>query len=158
MELEAAVIGLRLRQLIQREMTLTFDQIFLWSDSQVILEWIASNKKQNLFVSNGLQEIHKISSPQQWHHISNSLNPANHGTRGLETIEIQQKWLEPAQFLCENESAWNEINKPRAICAAVTRSPKTIEPIVDPSKFSTWHKLLLTVATVFNLNNRAKKT
>ena len=54
MELEAAVIGVRLLQLIQREMTLTFDQIFLWSDSQVVVDWIASNKKQNVFVSNRL--------------------------------------------------------------------------------------------------------
>ena len=39
MELEAAVIGLRLLQLIQREMTLNFSQIFPWSDSQVVLDW-----------------------------------------------------------------------------------------------------------------------
>ena len=60
-------------------------------------------------------------------------------------------------FLCENELAWNDINKSHATCAAVTRNPKTIKPIVDPSKFSTWNKLLLTVATVFNLIHRAKK-
>ena len=41
MELEAAVIGERLLQLIQRELTLIFDQIFLWSDSQVDLDCIA---------------------------------------------------------------------------------------------------------------------
>ena len=55
MELEANVIGVRLLQLIQKEMTLTFDQIFLWSDSQIVLDRIASNKKQNVFVSNQLQ-------------------------------------------------------------------------------------------------------
>ena len=85
MELEAAVIGVRLLQLIQREMTMTIDQNFLLSDSQIVLDWIASNKKQNVFVANRLQEIHKSSLPQQWHHISTYLNPADHGTRGLET-------------------------------------------------------------------------
>ena len=123
MELEAAVIGVRLLQLIQREMTMTIDQNFLWFDSQIVLDLIASNKKQNVFVSNRLQEIHKSSLPQQWHHISTYLNPANHGTRGLETNEVQQKWLDPPHFLCENESTWNEINKPRATCEAVTRTP-----------------------------------
>ena len=137
MELEAAVIGVRFLQQIQREMKLTFGQIFLWSNSQVVLDWIDSNKKQNIFVSNRLQEIHKIFSPHQWHHISTYLNPADHGTRGLETNEIQQKWLDPPQFLCEYELAWNEINKPLATCAAVTRSPKTIKTIVDLSKVST---------------------
>ena len=75
MELEAAVIGMRLLQLIQRETTMTIDQNFLWFDSQVVLDWIASNKKQDVFVSNRLQEIHNNSLPQQWHHISTYLNP-----------------------------------------------------------------------------------
>ena len=101
MKLEAAVIGVRLLQLIQREMTMTFDQVFLWSDSQVVLDWIASNKKQNVFVSTRLQEIHKISSPQQWHPISTYLKPADHGTRGLETNKIHQKWLDPPNFFAK---------------------------------------------------------
>ena len=152
MELEAAVTGVRLLQLIQREMTLTFDQIFLWSDSRVVLDSIASNKRQNFLFQTDCKKFIKFSSPQQWHHISTYLNPANHGTN-----EIQQKWVDPPQFPCKIESTWNEINKPRATCAAVTRSPETIKPIVDPSKFWTWNKLLLTVATVFKLIYRAKK-
>ena len=107
MELESAVIGVRLLKLIQREMTMTIDQNFLWSDSQVVLDWIASNKKQNVFVSNRLQKIHKSSLPQQWHHISTYLNPADHETRSLETNKFQQKWLDPPQFICENKSTWN---------------------------------------------------
>ena len=49
MELKAAVIGVRLLQLIQKEMTLTFDQIFLWFDSQLVLDWIASNNETKRF-------------------------------------------------------------------------------------------------------------
>ena len=98
MELEAAVIGVRLLQMIQKEMTLTFNQIFCWPDSQVVLDTIASNKKLNVFVSNRLQKVHKTSSPKHCPHISTYLNPADHGTRGLETNEIHRKWLKPPQF------------------------------------------------------------
>ena len=101
MELEAAIIGVHLLQLIKREMTMTIDQNFLWSDSQVVLDWIASNKKQNGFLSIRLQEIHKSSLPQQWHHISIYLNPADHGPRGLGTNEIQQKWLDTSNFFAK---------------------------------------------------------
>ena len=52
MELEAAVIGVHLLQLIQGEMTRTNGQNYLRSNSQVVLDWIASNKKQNIVVSN----------------------------------------------------------------------------------------------------------
>ena len=62
-EIEAAVIGVRLLQLIQRELTMTIDQNIFWSNSQVVLDWIASNKKRNVFVSNRLQEIQKSSFP-----------------------------------------------------------------------------------------------
>ena len=80
MELEAAVIGKRLLNLIQKEMTLIFKQTFLWSNSHIVLGWIASNKKQNR-----LQKVYKISSPKEWHHNSTYLNPADHENQDLAT-------------------------------------------------------------------------
>ena len=47
------------------------------------------------------------------------------------------------------------MNKPRALCAAATRISKP--PVVDSSKFSTWNKILLALARVFNFIYRAKK-
>ena len=42
LELEAAVLGTRLRTLIQTEMTLKFEKVYLWTDSRVVLDWISS--------------------------------------------------------------------------------------------------------------------
>ena len=56
LELEAAVLGTRLITLIQTEMTLKFENVFLWTDSRVVLDWISSSKNQNIFVSNRLEE------------------------------------------------------------------------------------------------------
>ena len=63
MELEAAVIGVRLLQLIQIDTDIRSN--FSLVRQSVVLDGIASNKKQNVFVSNRLQEIHKSSAPQQ---------------------------------------------------------------------------------------------
>ena len=60
MELEAAVIGVRLLQLIQREMTMTIDHNFLWSDIQVVFDWIASNKKQNVLFQTDYKKFTKV--------------------------------------------------------------------------------------------------
>ena len=100
MVLEAVVIEVCLLQLIEGEMTLTFTQIFHWSDSQVVLDWITSKKRRNVFVSNRLQEIQKVSSPKQRHHIATCLNPADHGTRGLETKDIQRNSFFSAIMSC----------------------------------------------------------
>ena len=46
LELESDFIGTRLRILIQTEMTLKFEVVYLWTDSRVVLDWVSSNKKK----------------------------------------------------------------------------------------------------------------
>ena len=50
LELEAAVLGTRLRTLIETEITLKFEKVYLRTDSRVVLDWISSTNKQNVFV------------------------------------------------------------------------------------------------------------
>ena len=157
LELEAAVLSTRLRTLIETEMTLKFEKIYLWTDSCVVLDWISSTKKQNVFVSNRLEEIKKTTKTDEWNHVPTNFNPADHGTRGLEPSEIPPKWLTAPQFLQNTESSWKDMKKISTV-GAVTRNTKTpIKPVLDPNRLSTWNKLLLTLATVFNLIYRAKK-
>ena len=157
LELEAAVLGTRLRTLIETEMTLKFEKVYLWTDSRVVLDCISSTKKQNVFVSNRLEEIKRTTKTDEWNHVPTKFNPADHGTRGLEPSEIPPKWLTAPQFLQNNESSWKDLKKISTV-GAVTRNTKTpIKPVLDPNRFSTWNKLLLTLATVFNLIYRAKK-
>ena len=59
LELEAAVLRTRLRTLIQTEMTLRFEKVYLWTDSRVVFHWINSTKEQNRFVSNRLEKTKK---------------------------------------------------------------------------------------------------
>ena len=157
LELEAAVLGTRLRTLIQTEMTLKIEKVYLWTDSRVVLDWISSTKKQNVFVSNRLEEIKKTTKTDEWNHVPTNFNPADLGTRGLEPSEIPPKWLTAPQFLQNTESSWKDLKKISTV-GAVTRNTKIpIKPVLDPNRFSTWNKLLLTLATVFNLFYRAKK-
>ena len=75
LELEAAVLGTRLRTLIETEMTLEFEKAYLWTDSRVVLDWISSTKKQNVFVSNRLKEIKKTTKTDEWNHVPTNFNP-----------------------------------------------------------------------------------
>ena len=63
MQLAAADIGMRLLQLIRREMILTFNQIFLWSDSHIELDWIASKKKQKFLFQTDCRKYRKFHRP-----------------------------------------------------------------------------------------------
>ena len=89
--------------------------------------------------------------------VPTNFNPADHGTRGFEPSEVPPKWLTAPQFLQNTESSWKDLKKISTV-GSVTRNTKTpIKPVLDPNRFSTWNKLLLTLATVFNLIYRAKK-
>ena len=48
LELEAAVLGTRIRTLIETELTLKFEEVYFWTDIRVVLDWISSTKKQNV--------------------------------------------------------------------------------------------------------------
>ena len=98
LELEAAVLGTRLRTLIETEMTLKFEIVYLWTDSRVVLDWISSTKKQNVLVSNRLEEIKKTTKTDEWNHVPTNFNPADLGTRGLEPSEIPRKGLQHRNF------------------------------------------------------------
>ena len=157
LELEAAVLGTRLRTLTETEMTLKFEKVYLWTDSRVVLDWISSRKKQNVFVSNLLEEIKKTTKTDEWNHVPTNFDPADHGTRGLEPSEIPPKWLTAPQFLQNIESSWKDMKKISTVGAVARNKKSAITPVIDPNRFSTWNKLLLTLATVFNLIYRAKK-
>ena len=141
----------------RHELSVEISNVFYWTDSQVVLDWIGFSKKQPVFVANRIAEIKLKNKPDNWNHIATNLNPADNGTRGLEPKEIEAKWFKPPDFLSTND-VFCRPTKQMPICAATTRSAlRTKTPVLDPKQFSTWTKILLTIATVFNLIYRAKK-
>ena len=81
LELQAAVLAARLSKTILRELDLPVCQTFFWSDSMTSLQYIKNETRRfQTFVANRVAEIHETSSPEQWHHISGVINPADDGS------------------------------------------------------------------------------
>ena len=117
LELEASVPGVRLLNFVRHELSVEISNVLYWTDSQVVLYWIGSSKKQPVFVANCFAEIKVKSKPNNRNHIATNLNPADHGTRGLETEEIEAKWFKPLDFLSTND-VFCRPTKQMPICAA----------------------------------------
>ena len=84
LETQAAVFGVRLRELSLEEHDIEVDRILHWADSTTVLQSIhASNNKQSVFVANRVAEILEYSTIDQWLHVEGKLNPADIGTRGM---------------------------------------------------------------------------
>ena len=108
LEMQAAVFGARLRELILEEHDIEVDRIVHWTDSTTVLQWLhASNNKQPVFVANRVAEILENSTIDQWRHVEGKLNPADIGTRGM-TVEAlkESEWLTGPAWLTETEDAW----------------------------------------------------
>ena len=84
LELQAAVLAVRLNCLIKQELTVNIEDTVFWSDSKTVLQYIANESRQfHTFVANRVSKIHDASSLAQWRHVPGHLNPADDCTRGL---------------------------------------------------------------------------
>ena len=86
MELTAASVAVKIDQVIKRE--LPVKRTYFWTDSQTVLRYIHNTTARfQTFVANRLAVIQDGSSPDQWHYVKSSLNPADAGSRGLKVQE-----------------------------------------------------------------------
>ncbi|KAK3739937.1 hypothetical protein QZH41_015978, partial [Actinostola sp. cb2023] len=109
LELQAAVLAVRLSNTVQRELTLEIDEVVFWSDSKTVLQYIVNESRRfHTFVANRVSEIHDTTSPTQWRHVPGRLNPADDCTRGLRATELNQqcRWITGPDFLLQPEDHW----------------------------------------------------
>ncbi|XP_055591140.1 uncharacterized protein LOC129743191 [Uranotaenia lowii] len=149
LELLAAVLGVRIRKTIESEHSLEVKQTFFWSDSSTVLAWIRSDlRKYSLYVGHRINEILESSRIDEWRWVPTRLNVADDATKWGKgpSFEPEGRWFRAPSFLYDEQEEWP---KDRAV-------PETIEevrsfrinthvlsePIVDPTPFSKWERLL----------------
>lgn len=108
LELTAAVCSVRIRQQLRLELEYTIDKEYFWTDSRVVLGYIANESRRfHVFVANRVQEIQENTSIDQWKYVESKQNPADEASRGLKTQELlHSRWITGPAFLWENENKW----------------------------------------------------
>ncbi|XP_075241602.1 uncharacterized protein LOC142336577 [Convolutriloba macropyga] len=108
-----------------------------------------------MYVANRSTKFHENSNPDNWRHFPGKMNPADHGTRGLNPSDIPKLWLQPPDFLSTPQDSWifAEDSDPH-ICA--TQATQLQTPVVEVEKFSTWSRLLNSTRMVFQAIRRSK--
>ena len=141
LEMQAAVFGVKLRELILAEHDIEVDLIVHWTDSTTVLQWLhASNNKQPVFVANRVAEILENSTIDPWRHVEGKMNPADIGTRRL-TVEAlnESEWLTgPAWLTKAPEKMRFSIQKEQepVMEAAV------MEPAFEWERFGSFKKMI----------------
>ena len=107
LELQGAVLAIRLKETVVKEMDWKFDTVYFWTDSMINLQYINnSHQRFKVFVGNRVGEIYESSESSQWRFVPGKLNPADLTTRGTSMQEADKRsiWLNGPTFLKLKES------------------------------------------------------
>lgn len=163
LELMAAVIGSRLLAHIRSNMHIT--RVVLWSDSQIVLNWLNSKKALKPFIANRVKEILELTEEFPWRYCPSESNPADILSRGIsiEKFVNNNLWMRGPDWLTEEDN-WPEWNTDEAqIVSTITQqevmvntvkattntyTTQGISNIIDVSRFNSFKKLLRVTAYV----------
>ena len=109
LELTAAILSVKISDMLRRELDIPVASEEFWSDCQVILGYI-SNETQRFktFVANCVQFIREITKVQQWHYVSSQSNPADYksGRLDVRNLEKIHRWFSGPSFLWSKDRHW----------------------------------------------------
>ncbi|XP_043478502.1 uncharacterized protein LOC122508900 [Leptopilina heterotoma] len=162
LELQAALLGSRLAQTIEKEHNFKIDERIMWSDSRTVILWVKSNPRfYNTFVAHRLGEISELTSPSEWRWVPTNENPADDATKYTNTpLNSNQRWFFGPSFLKKEKLEWpdqavvntddiiNSVNCKKKNCqfTAIVRHNNTCIP--DALRFSSYKRLLGSTAQI----------
>ena len=116
LELMAALIGTRLAKFLLDTLSPSYHnlKVKIWSDSEIVLYWINSNRKLKQFVMHHINEMKGLFPVSTWNHCPTDQNPADLLTRGITTSQLQLSSLwnnGPTWLLQETQwPVWNPLS------------------------------------------------
>ncbi|KAK4468963.1 hypothetical protein MN116_000099 [Schistosoma mekongi] len=151
LELAAALLSVRISELLKGSLPGLFCQTYFWTDSMIVLYYIKNCERRYVtFVANRLSVIHQYSQVKQWLYVKSEWNPADWTSRGITKEKDLKEWFDGPAFLRDQEYGFTmdcmEISTKdiefKKACAQVGMNlTKTVHfPLL--SYFSDWTKLI----------------
>lgn len=109
LELSAAAVGAELGERMSKILGIPTEQLYFWSDSQIVLHWIRKSPSDaKIFVGNRIAIVQEHSNVQKWAHVSSKQNPADLLSRGLRAQELAPAdiWWNGPDFLKDTQEQW----------------------------------------------------
>ncbi|XP_055916039.1 uncharacterized protein LOC129948917 [Eupeodes corollae] len=109
LELCGALLLTRLVKKIKISLQIKHMQLFVWTDSSIVLHWLAAPpKKWSVFVGNRTSEIVSSIPVKSWNHVRSADNPADVPSRGIPPSQLESTdiWWNGPVWLKMNRSEW----------------------------------------------------
>ncbi|XP_053272740.1 uncharacterized protein LOC128430658 [Pleuronectes platessa] len=165
LELSAAVVAVRISDLLKKELEVECLQEVFWTDSMVVLGYISNEARRfHVFVANRVERIKRSTESAQWRYVTTEENPADHASRGLTAEQlVASNWFTGPAFLWQKELPSGDvkvgdisISDPELKKAQVhDTQAKEVRSLLDRlHKFSDWLRVVKAIA---RLQRRAKE-
>ena len=109
-ELEALVVGAK----VMSKLLDTYKPIYhrlephMYSDSQIVLNWVVNDGKVSAFVDNRVRQIHELISGIPYHYVDTADNPSDPVSRGMTAAE----YLDPNHIFWTGPALMHQDNIP----------------------------------------------
>ena len=125
LELCAAVLAVEIAELVVEEQAIKPCCITDYSDSKVVLGYIANETRRfYTYVANRVDCIRKSSSPEEWRYVPIHLNPADCTTRSVKANELESSaWLSGPKFLRDQDQSNSTLDN-HAVPESLADDPK----------------------------------
>ncbi|XP_055590346.1 uncharacterized protein LOC129742471 [Uranotaenia lowii] len=166
MELQAAVIGVRLADTISNALCFKINQRIFWSDSRDVLCWLRSDhRRYSHYVGHRVSEILETTQVGDWKWVPTEENVADEATKWqrLPDLNSECRWLNGPEFLREDEAAWpcerfgksytEEELRPNVSCNVHSLLPA---PFIQSDRFRSWNLLRRTAAWILRFAHNAR--
>ncbi|XP_058448727.1 uncharacterized protein LOC131428697 [Malaya genurostris] len=166
MELQGAVLGVRLLNIVEANHELKILKRVLWTDSMNVLSWIRSDqRKYKPFVAFRIGEILQETKIDEWRWLPSRANIADILTKWGKGISLDSDgtWFNGAQLLQTPEDRWPMQNLPLPNTREELRvchmfhTEVVEEPLIDASRISRWLVLLRTVCCVYRFISNCRR-
>ena len=122
LELTASLLSAKIGTMLKRELEYENVNEFYWTDSQVVLAYLANDAKRfHVYVANRVQQIKDLTNPEQWNFVQSKDNPADVVSRGMNAKDIltHKEWFEgPTMLYKQNIKNYIDDNAIQRSCTS----------------------------------------
>ncbi|XP_055526967.1 uncharacterized protein LOC129719602 [Wyeomyia smithii] len=165
LELQAAVIGVRLADRIMQSLSFKVHQRFFWTDSRDVLCWIRSDhRRYSQFVAFRISEILETTEAADWGHKRSRENVADDATKWRRVPDLTEnsRWFKGPSFIWELHSSWSsnpylEETTDEELRANLFFHQAQPAPVINVQDYSSWKRLLRATATALRAANNIQR-
>jgi hypothetical protein len=158
LELTAMYIAAKLGKYVRETIKdCKIGQTYIWSDSEVALQWVKNGNSKIVYVQNRVQDIKTIDPDMILNYLSSQENPADLLTRGMKLGKFKESnlWFEGPEWL-NRKSEWpfQKFDSSTSEVKVEVCQVVEVEPLIDPTRYNSWSKLVRVTRLVFKFLNK----